>query len=264
MPKKQTKFQINSSNTSYFDFIWAISSVLFSNKDLQIITWWPENRRNYLDSILVRIDKSYAYDLKSYKQSIKQRNSLLKQIKNNETNISQLDVWDTLISQKAQPIIKKRAVLIKQINSILENIYFKISKSKDKIYIHEKNTDLKDLLNFRERDLILGSTSIWPHRNDFFITLNDININDYWSQWEIRSTILSLKFTEINIIEKAINQPSILLLDDVFSELDEDRQQSLVEILDSRQTFITTTHLDNNLNKHGNIMYVKNGEILNS
>ncbi len=266
-PKKQTRFLVNESKESFINFLGNFYAVMFSPKDLDLIKGSPGIRRDYLDSVLIRLDKHYAYEINIFEKILKHRNALLKKIQNRTSKIDEIEVWDKHFYEKSQPIWEKRFNLIQKIKEKLEDKYQLISSKKEHLsIIYEKKSDsenfLNDLKKRIERDIILGSTSIGPHRDDFQILLNKSNSSEFASQGEVRSIVLALKLLEVDLIEKEHDAKVTLLLDDVFSEIDLSRQKALLDLLKSRQGFITTTHLEENLERNTKkIFQVKDGHI---
>lgn len=218
--------------------------VLFEPDDLRLLHGSPTRRRKFIDNFISQLDPAYLNSLHKYERALKQRNNLLKKqlIKNDE-----LFAWGITLSEHGSYIIEKRIAFIEQINNKLNDAYNLIAKSKDAVSIHYSHTyigDIKqkllnDLHNHQDRDRIIGFTSTGPHRHDVIFRFNDFPALDVASRGEMRSIVLALKFLEVDIIEKIVGQKPIVLLDDVFSELDDDRQKSL--LFGQHQTIITTT-----------------------
>ena len=251
LPKQQIKYKISNIEKKPFNFIWNFSCVLFSPDDLQIITQSPLIRRNFLNSILIRLDRDYAYILNYYNKILKQRNAMLKEISIWKCDKAFLEIWDDKLAEYWEKIELKRISLIDKIKSKIEYYYKKISKWKDLMEIDyictsfwekspSKKHFLEELNGKQKKDIIFWSTSIGPHRNDLEFTLNKKMMRHFASQWEIRSWILTLKYCEIELLKEE-NDDITLLLDDVFSELDQDRQKSLISLSKTFQTIITST-----------------------
>jgi len=235
---------------------------------LELVKGAPALRRNYLDSILIRLDKTYSHELNRYERTLKQRNALLKRINEGLSRKDELEIWDAELEKHALILWEKRTVLIKEIQSFFETKYRKISKKEDKVYLEympKKDTEdfSADLRRRWEKDIVIGSTTVGPHRDDFIVYLNDKEASEYASQGETRSLVLSLKFSEIKILEAKHNTNVTLLMDDVFSELDHIRQQALLDLSLSRQTFITTTHIDEYIKiSEENLYRIKSGKLI--
>ena len=221
-------------------------TVLFEPDDLRLLNGSPVRRRRFIDGFISQLDPVYTNALHKYDRALKQRNNILKTSK---TTKDELFVWDIALSEYGAYIIEKRIAFIEQINSQLNETYNQIAKSKDSITVHYSNTyigDIKqkilnDLHQHQQKDKIIGFTSVGPHRHDVVFRFNNSPAVDVASRGEVRSIVLALKFLEVEIIEKITDQKPIILLDDVFSELDDDRQKTL--FLDSHQVIITSTKL---------------------
>lgn len=221
--------------------------VLFEPDDLRLLHGSPTRRRQFIDNFISQLDPIYNQSLHKYDRALKQRNNLLKK---QDTPRDELFIWNISLSQYGAYIIEKRIAFIEKINSQLNEAYNIIAKSNDTVTAHYSHTyigDIKqkllnDLHSHMERDLMNGFTSTGPHRHDVVFQFNNRPALDVASRGEVRSIVLALKFLEVDIIEQITNLKPIILLDDVFSELDKNRQQQL--LTGQNQTIITSTHLD--------------------
>jgi len=226
--------------------------VLFEPDDLRLLHGSPNRRRQFIDRFISQLDPLYTNAIRKYERALKQRNNLLKR---QYASRDELFVWEVALSEYGAYIIEKRIAFIEQINSCLNDAYNNIAKSKDNVSIHYSHTyigDIKqkllnDLHNNCVRDAALGFTSVGPHRHDVNFQFNDSPALDVASRGEVRSIVLALKFLEVDIIEQITGQKPIILLDDVFSELDDERQKSLLST--GHQVIITSTKLPRGLNK---------------
>lgn len=230
-------------------------TVLFEPNDLDLLVGLPAIRRKYLDQLLSQIDQKYLINLQKYKKLLASKNSLLKRAKKQHIgNLNELlFVLNIQIVEPAIYIIEARKNLIGDIEKLIVDYYQVISGNRSNIEINYlPSADTQDqLLSLIEsntsRDMIVGFCSIGPHREDFRVVFNDYNIEDNASRGEIRSLVLAFKLAELEYIEKVLHRRPTLLLDDVLSELDDDRQSHLLNNLSAQQTFITTTHLPKNI-----------------
>ena len=223
--------------------------IFFAPEDLNIIKNGPSERRRFMDLELCQLDKMYVHNLINYNKVLNQRNRLLKEISFDPKLIDTLDVWDEQLVLYGKEIIKKREDFIKQISKIIKPIHEDLTNKEETIKIdYQKNTEIKtferNLKKNRSTDLKYKSTSVGPHRDDILFFNKDINIRTYGSQGQKRTIALSLKLAEIELVKKIIKDTPVLLLDDVLSELDSDRQNHLLERLNDIQTIITCTGLD--------------------
>lgn len=235
------------------DLYGIVNIIFFSPEDLGIIKSGPSARRRFIDMELCQLDKIYASNLINYNKTIDQRNKLLKDISFNPSLEDTLDIWDMQIVKYGREIIARREKFVNEMNEIIKNIHSKLSGGKEDILItYEYSVDEDNferlLTSNRERDIKTRATNIGPHRDDICFLVNDIDIRKYGSQGQKRTTALSLKLAEIELVKKSIGDMPVLLLDDVLSELDSNRQNYLLNSIKNVQTIITCTGLDEFVN----------------
>lgn len=223
--------------------------IFFAPEDLNIIKNGPSERRRFMDLELCQLDNIYVHNLINYNKVLNQRNRLLKEISFDPKLVDTLDVWDEQLVLYGKEVIKKREEFIKEISKIIKPIHEDLTNKEETIKIdYQKNTEIKNfeknLKKNRSNDLKYKSTSVGPHRDDILFFNKDINIRTYGSQGQKRTIALSLKLAEIELVKKIIKDTPVLLLDDVLSELDSDRQNHLLNRLENIQTIITCTGLD--------------------
>lgn len=246
-----------------------VNFVFFSPEDLNIIKNGPSERRRFIDLELCQLDKLYLYHLTKYNKIINQRNKLLKDIPFQKELRDTLCVWDLQLVEYGIKIIERRKIFINQINDIIFEIHKKLSGGKEELVIeYEQNVNEKDffakLQSNIEKDIKLKNTSVGPHRDDLNFLIKKIDIRKYGSQGQQRTAALSLKLSEIDLVEKIMNDKPILLLDDVLSELDSNRQNYLLDSINHTQTLITCTGLDEFINNRfciDKIYNVKEGTV---
>lgn len=222
--------------------------VLFEPDDLRLLNGSPTRRRQFIDRFISQLDPLYALALRKYDRALKQRNTLLKKP---HTNADELFVWNIALSEYGSTIIEKRILFIEQINRDLPDAYNAIAHSHDVVSVHYSHTFIGDvqqkllseLHHHSERDNIMGYTSVGPHRHDVIFEFNSSPALSIASRGEVRTIVLALKFLEVAIIEQITNQKPIILLDDVFSELDINRQAALSDTIKTHQIIITSTHV---------------------
>ena len=226
-----------------------INLVFFSPEDLSIIKNGPSDRRRFIDFELCQLDKLYLSDLTNYNKIINQRNNLLKQIGFKPELMETLSVWDIQLCEFGRRIIKRRTQFILELNEIVYGIHKRLSGGKEELVIkYEPNVLSEDMEakveKQREKDVFYKQTSIGPHRDDICFTIKDIDIRKFGSQGQQRTSALSLKLAEIELVRQTIKDEPILLLDDVLSELDRNRQNYLLNSIEGIQTMITCTGLE--------------------
>lgn len=254
--------------------------VFFSPEDLNIIKEGPSGRRRFMDLELSQLDKVYLSNLSNYNKIINQRNSLLKDTYNQRNIAETLDIWDMQLVKYGNEIIERRKLFIDKVNKIISNIHFQLTGGKEKIEISYESGigDLpldKALEKNRERDLRFKSTSVGPHRDDLIFTVKNISekenedsgidIRKFGSQGQQRTAALSLKLSEIELVKEIIHDTPILLLDDVLSELDKNRQNYLLDSIHDIQAVITCTGLDEFINHRfsiDKIFHIQEGKVV--
>lgn len=248
---KKIIFEKNKINLKQQEFIKEknIFSVIFSPEDLQLPFASPQERRNFLNRVLLITDSDLFIIFQRYQRVLQQRNALLKNIKNGLSQKTMIDFFDNELISNSLIITNKRMLFFKEVESEINNFYKFISSSNQNLsikFIPNSYENIEEKLKSRiELDIIRGYTSVGSHRDDFVFTLDEKQINNFGSRGEIRSAILALKMAERWFIEKTKKIKPILLLDDVFSELDEKRKSALVEFTQEYQKIITTTDLEN-------------------
>ena len=223
--------------------------IFFSPEDLGIIKDGPEQRRRFMDMELCQLDKAYLYFLTQYKKILKQRNALLKQIQKNSELKDTLEIWDKQLVENGIRIIQIREQFVEEVAAIMKQKHFNLTGGLEEMeVIYKPNCKADDfatrLFIESERDILLGTTTVGPHRDDMQFFINGQEVKVYGSQGQKRTSALSLKMAEIEIVEKTIGEKPILLLDDVLSELDRNRQNYLLENIKGIQTIITCTGLE--------------------
>ena len=231
------------------DLFGILNIVFFSPEDLNIIKNGPAERRRFIDSELCQLDKLYLSDLTKYNKILNQRNKLLKDIYFRPDLLETLPVWDEQLVDCGKRIIKRRKEFIEDLNEIIYDIHFKISGGKEELILkYEPNIDdiffQDELSKAKQKDLKLTQTTVGPHRDDMLFSIDGIDIRKYGSQGQQRTSALSLKLSEIDLVKKIINNTPVLLLDDVLSELDSNRQNYLLNSINDVQTIITCTGLE--------------------
>ena len=231
------------------DLFGILNIVFFSPEDLNIIKDGPAERRRFLDLELCQLDKIYLSDLTAYNKVLKQRNSLLKDMIYRPDLKDTLPIWDEQLVEYGKRIIRRRQSFIEELYEIVQEIHGNLSGKRELLTLkYEPNVESiffqDELFRASERDRKLCQTSVGPHRDDISFMLGDIDIRKFGSQGQQRTAALSLKLSEIELVKKSIGDTPVLLLDDVLSELDSNRQNYLLNSIHDIQTIITCTGLD--------------------
>lgn len=251
------------------DLMGLLNVVFFSPEDLSIIKNGPAERRRFADLELCQLDQFYLYNLNNYNKIINQRNKLLKDMYFNPGLKETLNIWDSQLVSYGSKIIERRSIFASQLSEIIKDIHLKLSGGKEQITIqYEPNVRIEDfekfLKNSQDKDIRSKITSVGPHRDDFAFMVNGIDIRKYGSQGQQRTAALSLKLSEIELVKKITKDTPVLLLDDVLSELDSNRQNYLLNSIGEIQTIITCTGLDEFINNRfeiNRIFRVNNGKV---
>ena len=226
-----------------------LNIVFFSPEDLNIIKNGPAERRRFLDSELCQLDRIYLADLTNYNKILAQRNKLLKDMIYRPSLSDTLPVWDMQLIETGKKIIRRRKQFVDELREIVSDIHYRISGGKEELFLkYEPNIDdiffEDELSRAKEKDKKLCQTSVGPHRDDLLFSIGDVDIRKYGSQGHQRTSALSLKLSEIELVRKSISDTPVLLLDDVLSELGSSRQNYLLNNISDTQTIITCTGLD--------------------
>ena len=261
------------------DIIGKLNVVVFKPEDIKIVTDAPSVRRKYIDYLISSISKGYLENITKYKKVLEERNNLLKEIKVKlkgnrvleKDDEDFLDVYDKLLSKLNCEIYNERKRVIEKLNNYIYGIHLKLTENyinNEKLhikYVSNVEEDIQkmynDLIKSRLNDINKGYTSFGIHRDDYIISINSLEVSIYGSQGQKKSSIISLKLSELKVIEEVIGEKPVLLLDDYMSELDEKRRLKFLDIIEDIQIIITTTHKISIDGKHNTYFYVDNGKI---
>jgi len=249
------------------ELLGNINVVIFTPDDINILKGGPQNRRKFLDIMISQLKPNYMHNLNLYLKTLEQRNNYLRQIREENKDENLLEIWDEKLAEYAVTISKYRNEYMEKIQEKIKKIHNEITDDKEEIeieYITEcdnKENFLNLLKSRRKLDIIKGFTTKGVHRDDFVIYINKKRLDIYGSQGQHRTAILSLKLSELNIIEEEIGEYPILLLDDFMSELDQKRRNHFLEKIDNTQVIITCTDKIDIENKNILIYNVKDGNV---
>lgn len=253
------------------ELIGLAHMVFFSPEDLSIIKSGPGERRRFIDMELCQLDKVYLHNLTNYNKILNQRNHLLKQVSLNNQLLDTLCIWDSQLVNFGKLIVERRKIFIDQLNNIIFDIHKKLSGNKEELFIkYMPNVEVaefeKKIEQSRNKDIITKNTSIGPHRDDIQFLIKGVDLRKYGSQGQQRTSALSLKLAEIEMVKRVVGEKPVLLLDDVLSELDRNRQNYLLDSINDIQTIVTCTGLEEFVNNRmvvDQIYEVKHGTVLN-
>lgn len=248
--KRPAKQLIDRSTKKRFSYQDRLPVVLFEPHDLLLISGSPSRRRDALDHMIGFLSKTYKQTLGRYERALQQRNNLLKQHTNLEALKDQLFVWDVMLAEMSEYLLSERQRFISAINNRLPSMYERIAgvpSEVEFVYVSSlpagttSSQIIAQLHAGLRGDIARGTTSVGPHRDDFGFRLAGKDAKNSASRGESRSLILSLKLVYADLLSEVYGTEPVILLDDVFSELDLDRQTNLLSLLDKHQTVITDT-----------------------
>lgn len=237
-PKKLT---VNGVAKRLTDFVGNLRAVLFKPVDLEIITGSPGQRRNYLDEAIEQVDKNYVRAKINYEKGLRQRNKLLEMVRDGVRNKDELEYWDSLLVENGRVVTASREDYVKFINQLeCKLIEFECHYDKSTL-THPR------LAEYREAELASGQTLIGPQRDDLQFSSKlagngeSLDLKIYGSRGQQRLAVLQLKICQLDYIAKHAGERPVLLLDDIFSELDVSHREIVADIIDKQQTIVTAT-----------------------
>lgn len=253
------KVLVNGISRRTTDFIGNLPAVIFYPSDINMVTGSPSLRRWHLDLCLAQIDSEYKKALTLYEQFLTARNRVLKRIREGQARLNELDYWTKGLLDNGKIIAAKRMAFfdfINQLEKSLGDFKFELKQS----LVSEER--LNETIN---REIAAAATLIGPHRDDFKILLGNRNLAHFGSRGEQRTGTLSFKLAQLEYMAKIMGKRPILLLDDVFSELDANHRAHVVDVVSKQQTLIATVELENipkEFLDSARIIQVENGKIL--
>ena len=264
---KKTAFLNEKKLPNTSSLAGKFNAVVFSPTDLTLVTDGPDKRRRFIDTAIGQLYPNYIEILRSFSRAVMQRNKIIKDYRYDKTLSVMLDVFEAEIVEMGNKIINYRKKYISVLNNYVSKIYNGISCGKENIeifYISKNEVLDNEILKFsRENDMFNSTTSVGPHRDDINFNINDISARSFGSQGQKRSIALSLKLAGAEVIKEITGEYPICLLDDVMSELDENRQNYILNHIRNWQSFITCCDTSNIKNlKEGKIIKIRNGGVV--
>ncbi|MPQ27324.1 DNA replication/repair protein RecF [Bacillus paralicheniformis] len=260
--KKGKKGKVNHiEQQKLSQYVGAVNTIMFAPEDLNLVKGSPQVRRRFLDMEIGQVSPVYLHDLSLYQKILSQRNHFLKQLQTRkQTDQTMLDVLTEQLTEFAAKVVMKRLQFVDQLEKWAQPIHSGISRGVEELTLKyhtslhvSDSPDLSKMINsyqetfskLRDKEIERGVSLSGPHRDDVLFYVNGRDVQTYGSQGQQRTTALSLKLAEIDLIQEEIGEYPILLLDDVLSELDDYRQSHLLHTIQGRvQTFVTTTSVD--------------------
>ncbi|SJZ79634.1 DNA replication and repair protein RecF [Selenihalanaerobacter shriftii] len=278
---RRKKVKVNSNKLKKINnLIGYLNVVIFSPEDLRLVKGSPSKRRKFINLEISQINSYYRHNLKEYSKVLKQRNNLLKEIREKRSSKDMLKIWNQQLIELGSKIIAKRLETLDKLSILARLMHRKITDGLETLELNYDSTlDLDDtwsleiiknnfterLSSNQEREIQRGVSLFGPHRDDILFNVNDINIRKFGSQGQQRTTALALKLAELEFMKSEIGEYPVLLLDDVFSELDNKRRNHLLKVIKNKiQTFITSTQLNklNEIEDNMNLYKVKKGKVV--
>ncbi|MBI4058529.1 DNA replication and repair protein RecF [Candidatus Gottesmanbacteria bacterium] len=229
------KYLVNGIGRRMVDFVGKFKTILFWPEDLKLVTDSPSIRRKYLNFVLVQLDREYRRSLLSYEKGLRQRNRVLEKIRKGEAARRELLFWDQLLIRTGNYLTAKREELIREVNET-NKPFGVFSITYEASIISEAR-----LSHYADAEVATGVTLVGPHRDDFLFFENKRDITKFGSRGEQRLSVVWLKLAELEYVKKVSDETPVLLLDDIFSELDHEHREWVMEIMRSQQTILTTT-----------------------
>lgn len=250
------------------ELLGNINIVLFSPEDINIIKDGPDKRRRFLNILISQLRPNYVYVYNLYQKTLEQKNTYLKKITIDRKDDDLLNIYDEKLAEYAEVINKYRNEFINKLKEKIENIHKNVTEEKETLKIkyisdcYEKEKYLLSLKSNREKDIERGFTSCGVHRDDIYFFINGKKVEVFGSQGQQRTTILTLKLAELEVIKDEIGESPVLLLDDFMSELDNNRKMNFLKNIKNTQIIITCTDEINIENININKFIVNNGQVL--
>jgi DNA replication and repair protein RecF len=254
------KVKINQVPKSITYFAGKLKSVLFTPADLDTLFSSSTIRRKYLDSIFYQISEEYKKSIIDYTKALKQRNKILEIYKETGRGLEQLDIWTEVLIREGTVIQKYRDDFFNFFEDNLNSLYEKLKLENIQIEINYKKNEasIENFQNQRNKEIYSGNTACGPHKDDFNIIFNQRDVSKYGSRGQQRVSISVLKFTELDYIHKTTSERPVLLLDDIFSELDDLNKKAILNLIPNQQTIITSVYPMEELKElNSNILNIK-------
>ena len=240
------------------ELMGSVTCVFFSPDELRLIKEAPSDRRRFMDIDISQMDKVYFYNLLRYNKILQQRNALLKTMGCSADELRALDIWDEQLAKIGGEIIKRRIVFCEELKNVVIGVHEQLAPGEGIGVFYESVAGcsqivprgticevlIEALRAARERDMRQKTTTVGPHRDDLAISVNGRDVRSFASQGQQRTVALSLKLAELKIFENVTGEKPVLLLDDVFSELDSARQERLLDVIKDCQCIITATKFE--------------------
>lgn len=231
------KYLIDGAGKRKGDFVGQIAAVIFRPEDMLLVEGSPSGRRKFLDRAITQVDRDYTRSLAVYEQALRRRNRLLQDLKDGKATRHSLAFWDSLVIKHGQVLQEKRMDFVAFINDLWSRseLFNHLVLEYDKSLINEER-----LLQYATEEVAAGYTLVGPHKDDFRLMSKDRNLGTFGSRGEQRMAVLALKIGELYFLENRRGDSAILLLDDIFSELDQEHRAEVLRVMQNRQVVLTS------------------------
>jgi len=277
------EIRVNGQACSASELVGLVNAVLFDSEDIELVLGSPTTRRRYIDILTSQMDRDYLKTLQKYQRVLYQRNHLLRLLRDGRSKIDEIEFWDQALAEHGAYIVRKRGLIIDEIRGLAKEVHYNLTGSEEEIEINytpsiynqipfdqEMSDNIKEtfarvLVETHRKDIAMGLTQYGPHRDDLSLKIEGHNASTYASRGQARTLALALKLGETLLLKKKLGDPPILLLDDIFSELDRPRRARLLEyVTQSQQVFLATSdpgNLDGAFLQQSTRYIVENGEV---
>lgn len=231
------KYLVDGVSRRRRDILGYLPLVLFRPEDVELISGSPDIRRKFMDRLLIQVDRGYEHSLATYEQALRRRNKILDAVREGSASRYSLTFWDGLLIKHGQVIQEKRRELVEYINTLFEKseLFRQLKITYDVSVVSESR-----LAQYAEAEVAVGYTLVGPHKDDLIVKEESRDLSVYGSRGEQRMAVLALKMGEIYFLEEKGGKKATLLLDDIFSELDENHKQEVMRVMAGRQVIVTT------------------------
>ncbi|MBI4282553.1 MAG: DNA replication/repair protein RecF [Chloroflexi bacterium] len=258
-PYLRKDVRVNGVHVSASDLVGVVNAVLFDAEDIQLVSGPPAIRRRYLDILICQLDRPYLRALQRYQKVVYQRNHLLRLLRERRAQPGEMDFWNEAMVQEGAHITLRRHQVVQELRQLVSGLHCELTEAQEELsmeYVPSvplegvEKEDIhrsfqRTLEEGREREMALGSSQWGPHRDDLRLMVGGMEAASYASRGQARTLAISLKLAEGTLLERERGESPILLLDDVFSELDASRRRRLLEYVSrSQQALVSTTDLD--------------------
>jgi len=250
------KAKLNKTPKAIYNFAGQLKTVLFTPESISLITGSPSKRRRYLDSVLLQTHNNYKRTLGQYKQAIRQRNKVLESLNESRFGKFKIDYWDDKILVLGKYIQETRGEFSDFLKLHLENKSSLLGENNSNlVFDYLKNTISKERIDkYKDKEILARTTLVGPHRDDFEIRFDNNPIAYFGSRGQQRTILLALKLVEKNFIEEKTKVSPILLLDDIFSELDNKHEKAVLDFIKGKQSIVTSTYKPNLISESNDII----------